>query len=122
MKLKTFILDNDRATDRGRDHWRANGYAVVNKDHPYYWKEVRQIERYLDVHWWVTFSNTLKQCKEKFSRIYEEYLKLEWTSEDDEVTIIWFDTFHYWDTKEEWDKEAVRKEAEILAEQLEKIK
>ena len=122
MKLKTFILNNDRADYDRLTHWEANGYVVINKEHPYYWKEAWQIERDLDVHWWVTFSNTLKKCNEKFSRIYEEYLKLEWTSEDDEVTIIWFDTLHYWDTKEEWNKEAVKKEAEILAEQLENIK
>lgn len=116
-----FIITNERMDkDRPHDHWQANGYCAINKRYSLYWKSYSEEEVYrgIDVHWWLTFSEYLKDCKEHFPHVYEAYLKQPNTSKDDDVRIFWFDTAHAWDTKAERTKEAVEREARFLQKQL----
>ena len=117
---KPFISLNDWMDCDRRDHWEANGYCAINKRYSLYWKSYNEEEVYrgIDVHWWLTFSESLKDCKEHFPHVYKTYLEQPWTHEDDDVRIFWFDTAHAWDTKAERDKDAVEREARYLQKQL----
>lgn len=91
-------------------NWEANWYVSINDNHPYYGLDYDTVDRELIdkanfyVHWWLTFGEHLSKCPE---HIKKAYLKLEWTSEDDNVYIYWFDTFHLHDTPEEWPMDKV---------------
>lgn len=117
---KPFIISNEWM-DESRakyHHWEANGYCAINKRYSCYWKHYNDIYNKIDIHWWLTFSESLANCKEEFPTVYEEYLKLPWTHNDDAVWIFWFDTAHQWDNPIDWSVEAVEREAKYLQKQL----
>ena len=116
---RPFIVMNTRMDKDRRDHGEANGYVAVNKRYSVFWKSYQEEELYrLDVHWGLTFSESLTECKEEHPHIHDAYMQLEWTHADDDVRIFWFDTAHPWDTKAERDKDAVEREARYLQKQL----
>ena len=97
-----------------------NGYVVVDKTYSIYGEEYDRLP--LDVHWGLTFGCSLEECKKDFPHIYEKYLSIDWTSEEDDVWIYWFDTVHYGDEPYERDKVRVSVEIHNLIEQIEKYK
>lgn len=112
-----FIITNERMDkDRPHDHWQANGYCAINKKYSVYWHDYTHVD--IDIHWGLTFAESLNQCEIDFPHVYEAYLKQPNTSKDDEVRIFGFDTAHAWDTKAERTKEAVEGEARFLQKQL----
>ena len=86
----------------------GNGYVLLDKDHKYFGKHYDDIP--VEVHGSLTFSELVK----------EEMLKhfKELSKEDIGKWMIGFDTAHFRDTKENWTKEKVKKEAIKLMEQL----
>jgi hypothetical protein len=64
------------------------------------------------VHWGLTFGKHLSKC---WWPIKDKYLEMEWTSEDDDVRIYWFDTFHYADTQSEWSLDKVIEHTKEMA-------
>lgn len=97
-----------------------NGYVVVDKTYSIYGEKYESLP--LGVHWGLTFGCSLKECKKDFTKIYEKYLSIDWTSEDDDVWIYWFDTGHYWDEPYARDEVRVSVEIHNLIEQIEKYK
>lgn len=117
---KTFTISNDRM-DESRakyHHGKANWYVAVTPRYSCYWKHYNDIYSKIDIHWGLTFSQSLAECKEEFPSVYEAYLKLPNTSADDAVWIFWFDTAHQWDNPIDWSVEAVEKEVKYLQKQM----
>ena len=117
---KPFIVSNARMDEQRswKEHGEANWYCAVNEKYSCYGKDYRKLCRDIDVHWWLTFAESLSGCKEEFSDIYNAYLKLEGTKPTDKVWIFGFDTRHHGDSKEERSTEAVEREARSLQRQL----
>ena len=115
---KPFIVMNDWMNKDRIRHGEANGYCAVSKKYSCYGKNYNDMYHDIDIHGWLTLSESLADCKEWFPHIYNAYLQLEWTHADDDVRIFWFDTAHPWDTKAERDKDAVEREARYLQKQL----
>lgn len=117
---KAFTISNERM-DESRakyHHWEANGYVAVSSRYSCYWKHYNDIYNKIDIHWGLTFSQSLAECKEEFPSVYEEYLKQPCTSADDDVRIFGFDTAHQWDNPVDWSKDAVERETAYLQKQM----
>ena len=108
-------MDESRAKDH---HWEANGYVAVTSRYSCYWKHYNDIYNEIDIHGWLTFSQSLSECKEEFPHVYEEYLKQPWTHDNDAVRIFGFDTAHWWDNPVDWSKDAVERETAYLQKQM----
>lgn len=140
---KPFIVMNDRMDKRISNdipeehrhlfnHWEANGYCAVNRKYACYWQDYNRLCRHdpddkqnplmnfetIDIHWGLTFGESLAECKKHFPHIYNAYLQLEGTSSKDDVYIFGFDTHHYGDNESDRSKEAVEAEARRLAKQM----
>lgn len=99
-------------------HWEANGYVAVTPRYSCYWKHYNKIYSKIEIHWGLTFSQSLQDCKEEFPHVYEEYLKLPNTSTGDDVRIFGFDTAHQWDNPVDWSMDAVERETSYLQKQM----
>lgn len=108
-------MDESRAKDH---HGDANWYVAVTSRYSCYWKHYNDIYSKIDIHWGLTFSQSLKDCKEEFPSVYEAYLKLPNTHNDDAVRIFGFDTAHQWDNPVDWSKDAVERETSYLQKQM----
>lgn len=115
---RPFIIMNDRMDKDRRDHGEANGYVAISKRYSCYWKDYNELYKDIDVHWGLTFGESLAECKEHFPHVYNTYMQLEWTHDSDDVRIFGFDTAHAWDTKAEWNKDAVERETSYLQKQM----
>ena len=115
---KTFICLNDRANYDWMRHWEANWYVAINRRYSIFWKHYDELYNLINVHWGLTFWESLANCKEHFPHIFKTYTELEWTSEDDDVFIYGFDTMHSWDNEVNWSKENVEKETKYLQKQM----
>ena len=115
---KPFIVMNEWMNKDRVRHWEANGYCAVSKRYSCYGKNYNDMYHDIDIHGWLTLSESLADCKEWFPHIYNAYLQLEGTHDTDEVRIFGFDTAHPWDNEVEWSKEAVEREARFLQKQL----
>ena len=115
---KPFIVMNEWMNKDRVRHGEANGYCAVSKRYSCYGKNYNDMYHDIDIHWGLTFSQSLADCKEWFPHIYNAYLQLEGTHDTDEVRIFGFDTAHPWDNESERSKEAVEREARFLQKQL----
>ena len=115
---RTFICLNDRANYDWMRHGEANWYVAINRRYSIFWKDYNELYNLIDVHWWLTFWESLAECKEHFPHVFKTYMELEWTSEDDDVFIYGFDTMHSWDNEVNWSKENVEKETKYLQKQM----
>ena len=114
---KPFIIMNDWMNNFRR-HGEANGYCAVSQRYSCYGKDYNDLYHDIDIHWGLTFWQSLASCKEEFQHVYNAYLQLEGTHDTDDVRIFWFDTAHPWDDSDERSKEAVEREARYLQKQL----
>lgn len=117
---KPFIISNEWM-DESRakyHHGEANWYVAVTPRYSCYWKHYNDIYSKIDIHWGLTFSQSLQDCKEEFPSVYEAYLQLPNTSPDDAVWIFWFDTAHQWDNPVDWSMDAVERETSYLQKQM----
>lgn len=115
---KPFICLNDRANYDWMKHGEANWYVAINRRYSIFWKDYNELCDLIDVHWGLTFWESLAECKEHFPHVFKTYMELEWTSEDDDVFIYGFDTMHSWDNEVNWSKENVEKETKYLQKQM----
>ena len=113
-KIKWFVIENDWL-QRGHSQFGwGNGYAAIPKGHKCYGMDYNEIHNSFDdvinVNGGLTFSSSEKTIER-------------WSVPDDckGHWIVGFDTCHYGDTLSRWPKEAVEREAQKLAEQLESI-
>lgn len=92
----------------------ANGYVMIPKEHPYYGKEYDDIDG-IDVHGGLTFSDPM----------ITNWNSIEWLDEKPEnledYWVLGFDTLHYGDSLDNWNRDAVIDETLRLKEQLENI-
>lgn len=127
---KAFTVSNDWMDKAWyfTSHGEANWYVAINKKYAAYWHDYNDLCRHMssennplseykevEVHGWLTFGSHLSKIKWE---IKKAYLELEWTSEDDDVRIYWFDTNHYWDNAWTWTTKRVEEEAKWLAKQM----
>lgn len=88
--------------------WYWNWYVAIPPWHKYHWIDYYDIP--VEVHGWLTFSTLMNETYgEKWSE-FRHFPNWYW--------IIWFDTAHYWDTKENCNREYVLSEIESLVKQL----
>ena len=117
---KKFTISNEWM-DESRakyHHGKANWYVAVTPRYSCYWKHYNDIYSKIDIHGWLTFSQSLAECKEEFPSVYEEYLKQPWTHDDDDVRIFGFDTAHQWDNPVDRSMDAVERETSYLQKQM----
>lgn len=82
----------------------GNGYVLIPEGHELHGVDYNEID--VDVHGGLTFSELVTEEMAERWGIF--------SPEDIGMWCIGFDTAHYGDTKENWSKEAVQKEAEML--------
>ena len=108
---KWFVVKNDWMNDKFiTSHGEANWYVAITKEHPYYEVDYWTVDKELidkadfAVHWWLTYGEHLSKA---WPLIKEAYLKLEWTSADDDMWIFGFDTNHIHDRLDNWPMDKV---------------
>jgi len=108
-QLKTFVKESHIP---GMGGW-GNGYVIIPKEHPMHNKHYDEINNHVDVHYGLTFSETV-----------DEDIKQNWPELSDANlgdTVVGFDTLHYGDDEFKWPYEAVVAETERLKTQLEEL-
>lgn len=97
-----------------------NGYVAIPPSNKYYMMEYQVLE-HIQVHGGVTFSGRFSEILDEFEDYQEE---IEFITENNEIRSDWwifgFDTFHYGDNSQNWDKLHVVDETMKLLEQLTK--
>lgn len=111
-KLKYFIKENTWLSKSSlSDHGWGNGYVLIPINHPFYEMYYEEINKYIDVHGGLTFS-------EHYS-VIKKYPELPVCSKTEEYWVVGFDTCHCNDNSNNWTKEAVLDETLKLVKQLE---
>jgi hypothetical protein len=115
MKIKGFIIENDRSILRGGGF--ANGYVVIPKGHPLWGLDYNAEEvESLNVHGGITFS-------EKIDKKMINHILWGKDLEDEDLGswIIGFDTRHSGDNLKRWPQKKVELEVINLIRQVEKL-
>lgn len=108
--MKTLLIENTWLA--GMDKGWGNGYVVIPVGHPAHGKHYDSID--VEVHGGLTFSELI-----------DEKMLKEWaanhglTADDIGKWVVGFDTCHYADNQNNWPKDAVQKETDKLAAQIE---
>lgn len=87
----------------------GNGYVLIPEDHGLYKYHYDIINKYVDVHGGLTYSDLVDEKMIKLFNLEEEDLN-KW--------MVGFDTCHWEDTLLRWPKEEVQRETDNLAKQL----
>lgn len=112
MECKAFVKENDFMPRGVLDFGWGNGYVAIPKGHPLFEVDYNEIQNNheLSINGGLTFSSS--SIGLNWVEIPQGY---------EESWIIGFDTMHLHDTLDRWPKEAVEKEAERLATQINAI-
>lgn len=79
------------------EHGYANGYIIINSEHPYYGLDIEDLD-HIDIHGYITYSESLKDFLYKHNiEILDDSLNDYW--------VLGFDTFHFKDNQNNWNKE-----------------
>ena len=110
IKENTWLLRKHEGLSFEIDFGWGNGYVLIPEDHKLYKCDYDVINRYVEVHGGLTFSQIIDERLMKLFDLKEEDLN-KW--------MVGFDTCHCDDTLLRWPKKKVQEEADILAQQLE---